>query len=74
MDTPMKALREALGLTQKKVADQIGCDHSLISMAESGRELGAQTTKAICDAYRPEMNRLGLTAEDFLRGRRGSAA
>ncbi len=69
----MKALRTALDLTQKRLADTLGCDHSLISQAESGKPLGAITTKSICDAYRAEMARLGLTAEDFLRGYRGGA-
>ena len=67
----MKLLRQALGVTQTALAATIGCDHSLISQAEGGKPLGGPTTRAICDTYRPELVRLGLTAEDFLRGYRG---
>jgi len=66
----MKQLRATLDLTQKALAETLDCDHSLISQAESGRMLGAETTRKICDTYRAEMVRLGLTAEDFIRGRR----
>ena len=68
----MKALRLSLGLTQAGMAESLGITHAIISRAESGTGLGAVTTRKICDRYRVEMSRLGLTAEDFLRGERWS--
>ena len=68
----MQTLRSALGLSQEKLAETLGCHHSLISVTEAGRSLGGVTTRKICDLYRTELVRLGLTAEDFLRGERFS--
>lgn len=72
METPMKALRTALGMNQTEFAATIDCDPSLISHAEKGKPLGGHTTRAIFDLYREECSRQGLIAEDFLRGCRGT--
>ncbi len=65
----MKRLRSALGMTQMKLAEALGCNHGWISQAEHGQELGGETTRKVFDRYRKECDSLGLTAEDFIRGK-----
>ena len=68
---PLRELREALGLNQSELADAIGRSHAFICMIESGQaRLGRETVLAVMDRYRPVLNRLGITAEDLLRGSR----
>lgn len=46
----MKAARLAVGLTQKELAERIGCKQKDISRWESGRPLMAETLKKIASA------------------------
>ena len=69
--TPLQELRTALGLTQKELADAIDVHQSQVSEHErTGRGIGRDGLISLADRYRAEMNRLGLTVEDLLRGSR----
>ena len=68
---PLRELREALGLNQAELAEAIGRTRVFVSMVENRQtRLGVDTVLAVVDRYRPVLNRLGITAEDLLRGSR----
>lgn len=74
-ETPLRRLRLALGLTQLELGTQAGVTASRISQAElRGGPLGIDPTLKIAELYRSSMDRLGITTEDILRGRRGQMA
>lgn len=69
---PLQVLRESLGVTRTDLADSIDRTRTFISMVESGRtHLGRESVLALFERYRGDLNRLGITAEDLLRGCRG---
>jgi len=70
---PLQELREAVGLGKEEFAGRIGCTRAFIAMVESQRpatNLGRATVLSIVDVFRDDLNRLGITAEDLLRGTR----
>jgi len=72
---PLRELREAVGLSRDQMADRVGRTRPFIAMVEEGdTNLGRETVLSIFDEFRAELNRLGITAEDLLRGQRGVAA
>lgn len=53
------------------LGDEINRTRAFVAMVEAGRaELGRISVIALVDRFRPELERLGITAEDLLRGRR----
>lgn len=71
---PLRALRDASGLSQQAFADRVSVTQALVSAVERRRaRLGRDTALRVKDAFGPEMNRLGLTVEDLLRGGRAAA-
>jgi transcriptional regulator with XRE-family HTH domain len=71
---PIRELREAVGLTREELAERIGRTRPFITMLEEyeGQELGRETALRLFDEFRTDLNRLGITAEDLLRGYRGA--
>lgn len=68
---PLKELRLALKLTQEGFGDTVSVTQSQVSEHElTGRGIGPDGLLRLADKYRVEMNRLGLTIEDLLRGTR----
>lgn len=68
---PLQELREAIGLKRDEFATRIGRSRPLVALVETGRaELGRATVLRIFDTFRDDLNRLGITAEDLLRGTR----
>ena len=75
MTHPLQELRQSLDLTREKFADTVGRTRAFVSLVESGRAaLGRKTVLLIVDRYRLELSRLGITAEDLLRGSRARGA
>ena len=72
---PLQELREALGKERAEFAESIGRTRPFVAMVEDyeGTDLGRETVLAIFDLYRDALNRLGITAEDLLRGTRERA-
>lgn len=69
--TPLQELRKALGISQEALADAIDVHQSQVSAHErTGKGIGRDGLLRLADRYRVEMNRLGLTVEDMLRGSR----
>ena len=56
------------------MASELGLSQSLISQAEAGSPLGRDAALAVVDRWPESMVRLGLTAEDLLRGSRERGA
>lgn len=68
---PLKELRTALGLSQEALAASIDVYQSQVSSHErTGAGIGREGLLRLADRYRTDMNRLGLTVEDLLRGTR----
>jgi len=68
---PLQELREALGLKPAELAERIGRTRAFVAMVEGGHsDMGRESVIALFDAFRDELNRLGITAEDLLRGTR----
>lgn len=68
---PLRELRKALDLSQDELAEAIDVFQSQVSSHElTGRGIGPDGLLRLAERFRPEMNRLGLTMEDLLRGTR----
>lgn len=68
---PLRELRDALSLTPTELADAVGRSRPFVVMVENGKtSLGRESVLALFDRYRDALNRLGITAEDLLRGSR----
>lgn len=68
---PIEQLRRALGLSQTDFGRALGVSQGHVSSLERGSErLGGQTALRAADRWRLEMNRLGITVEDLIRGSR----
>lgn len=70
-DHPGKRLRKALGFTQAKFAESIGIHQSNVSAVEAGargRRYSRNTIMEIMGVYRHQCRKLGITAEDLMRG------
>lgn len=68
---PGKKLRKALGLSQAKFAETLGLHQPNVSAVEAGvrgRSYSRRTVLAIMDRYRRQCRKLGVTAEDLVRG------
>ena len=69
--TPLRELRMALGLTQQGFAEKTGIHQSQVSAHErTGQGIGRPGLLRLAEMFRPEMNRLGTTVEDLIRGNR----
>lgn len=73
---PLQDLRESLGLDRIAFAKAIGCTRPFVAMVEDyeDTDLGRATVLRLFDLYRDHLNRLGITAEDLLRGTRDREA
>jgi hypothetical protein len=68
---PLQELREFLGWKPAQLGDSIDRTRTFVSMVEADRtELGRESVIALFDRFRPQLDQLGITAEDLLRGRR----
>lgn len=66
---PFRALREALGLTQQALADQLEIDRTWLSFLESGDFVpSARLVIRALDLHRKVLDRAGITPEDLVRG------
>jgi transcriptional regulator with XRE-family HTH domain len=69
MEHPGETLRKALELTQEEFARSIGRSGPYVCQVEGGRDFyGRVTVLRIAERYREDLNRLGITVEDLLRG------
>lgn len=69
---PLQELREALGLKPAELGERIGRTRAFVAMVEGGHsDMGRESVIALFDVFRDDLNRLGITAEDLLRGTRG---
>lgn len=68
-------VREALGLSPSEFGEALGITRQQVWNAENGEwGLGSKRILRLVDLYRTELNRLGITAEDLLRGCRARPA
>ncbi len=60
-----------MDLSPTELAEAIGRSRPFVVMVENGKtSLGRESVLALFDRYRDALNRLGITAEDLLRGSR----
>lgn len=72
---PLAALRRRLGLTQSELATRLQTTQPHVSAIESkGEPMGRELALRVLDLYRPDLEELGYSLEDLLRGRGGRAA
>lgn len=73
---PLQELRESLGMERADFAKSIDRTRPFVAMVEDyeATSLGRETVLAVFDLYRDALNRLGITAEDLLRGTRDREA
>lgn len=68
MQSPLKLLRQSVGLTQEDFGATIGVTKGRVSQLESDPTSGLRGSnlRKLADTYRVEIARLGLSLEDFL--------
>lgn len=75
MEHPLRELRKTLDLNQREFAESINSHPTYISQMETGvQPMGSLTALRVAEMYRAQMNRLGITVEDLLRGSRSRPA
>lgn len=71
MEHPLRELRKTVGMNQGAFAEALSTHPTYISQIETGiQPMGSTVALRVAEVFRTEMNRLGITVEDLLRGSR----